>query len=270
MSHNFKRVGIAALVLTSFACAPAAQAQVANGHSEGEAVVLQNAFPGLSIALPPVSDFAPAPYNNSSLILPINPVIPGVLALNTGLLFGSDASDVDGTSGPKSATGTGTINGTVLDLLGVGLTATMLSSTSDVTGDAGSFAAAGSSIIADAVLTIPQLLGNTVIQLNPQAAPNTVITDPVLTALGIVITLNEQLSTCGPLQCNQETNAIHVKLNPLGIQLVDVDLKLGHSYASLTAANVPEASEWAMMLAGVGLIGLQLRRRSGRAHVIRA
>lgn len=34
---------------------------------------------------------------------------------------------------------------------------------------------------------------------------------------------------------------------------------------TLTATPVPEASEWAMMLAGVGLIGFQLRRRPGKA-----
>ncbi len=274
--HNVKKVGVVALMLTSFACISDAQAVVANGHSEGAGLVLQSVFPGVSLVLPPVSDYAPAPYSNSSLILPLNPVIPGVLGLNSGTLFGSDASDVNGLPGSRSATGTGTINGTALDLLGVTLTADILSSTSSVTGDSGSFDAAGSSIIANAVLTIPQVLGTTVIQLNPAAAPNTVITNPVLTSLGIIIVLNEQLvddvagGSCAALSCKQETNAIHIKLNPLGLQLVDVDLKLGHSLASLTAAPVPEASEWAMMLAGVGLIGLQLRRRSGRAHIIRA
>lgn len=42
---------------------------------------------------------------------------------------------------------------------------------------------------------------------------------------------------------------------------------------TLTAENVtavPEASDWAMMLAGLGLLGLQLRKRSGRMPVIRA
>lgn len=43
-----------------------------------------------------------------------------------------------------------------------------------------------------------------------------------------------------------------------GIAGVNVNL-------TLAAVPVPEANEWAMMLAGLGLIGFQLRKRSGTA-----
>ena len=50
-------------------------------------------------------------------------------------------------------------------------------------------------------------------------------------------------------------NGDYMGIVTAGILGVNVNL-------TLTATPVPEASEWGMMLAGIGLIGLQLRRRT--------
>jgi hypothetical protein len=53
-------------------------------------------------------------------------------------------------------------------------------------------------------------------------------------------------------------NGDYMGIVTAGIAGVSVNL-------TLAAAPVPEANEWAMMLAGLGLIGFQLRKRSGKA-----
>lgn len=262
--HHEKKVRLAALLLAGAVWAPGVQAVAVSGTSEGagvQASVSLLATPLLDLNLPNVSGSSPAPYDLSQTLVSVN-APTSALTLNTGILTGSASSDVDGAAGFRTTSGTGTVNGTVLDLLSnVSLTATILSSTSTITGDFGSLMANGSSIITDATITIDHLLGpDTVINLNPNAAPNTMVSSSALSALGIFIVLNEQIQNCSSFLCSLETNALHIGLNPLGLQLASADLKLGHSYASMAAA-VPEASEWGMMLAGLGLVGFAARRR---------
>jgi hypothetical protein len=264
-SHNCKKARLAALLLAGAVWVPGVEAAVASGTSEGAGVQASASslgIPLLDLNVPNVSGSAPAPYNLSDTFASVNAPL-AALSLNTGVLTGSASSDVDGTAGSKTTSGTGTVNGTVLNLLGsVSLTASVLSSTSTITGDFGSLMANGNSIITNAVLTIDNgiLLPDTVINLNANAAPNTVISNSALSALGIFVILNEQIESCSSFLCSLETNAIRIGLNPLGLQLVAADIKLGHSFASMTAP-VPEASEWAMMLAGLGLVGFAARRR---------
>ncbi len=266
-SHHEKKVRLAALLLAGAVWAPGVQAVAVSGTSEGagvQASVSLLATPLLDLNLPNVSGSSPAPYNLSQTLVGVN-APTSVLTLDTGILTGAASSDVDGAAGFRTTSGTGTVNGTVLEidlLSNVSLTASVLSSTSTITGDFGSLMASGSSIITNAVLTIdqPLLLPTIVLNLDANAAPNTMVSSSVLSALGIFVVLNEQIQNCSSFLCSLETNALHIGLNPLGLQLASADIKLGHSYASMAAA-VPEASEWGMMLAGLGLVGFAARRR---------
>lgn len=264
-SHHFKKMPIAAMLLAGAVWVPGVEAAAVSGASEGAGVQASVSLlvPLLNLNIPNVSGSAPAPYSLSDTFASVK-APTSVLTLNTGILTGSASSDVDGAAGSRTTSGTGTVNGTVLDVLSkVSLTASVLSSTSTITGDFGSLLANGSSIITNAVLTIdqPLLLPNIVINLNASAAPNTVVSNAALAALGISVILNEQIQSCSSFMCSLETNALHIGLTPLGLQLASADVKLGHSYASMTAV-VPEASEWTMMLAGLGLVGFAARKRA--------
>jgi hypothetical protein len=56
--------------------------------------------------------------------------------------------------------------------------------------------------------------------------------------------------------------SIRVSGTPIG--------SLGGIYAYSFAATVPEVETWAMMLVGLGLVGLRLRRKTGTTRAIRA
>jgi hypothetical protein len=89
-----------------------------------------------------------------------------------------------------------------------------------------------------------------------------------LAKLGLTLTLNEQFNTCSGFvtTCSVETNALHLRADPLNASLAAFDLKLGHSYAQINnfapTAAVPEPTTYAMM--GLGLLGVMFgaRRKS--------
>jgi hypothetical protein len=89
-----------------------------------------------------------------------------------------------------------------------------------------------------------------------------------LTSLGLTLTLNEQFNSCSGFvtTCSVETNALHLRADPLNASLAAFDLKLGHSYAQISnfapTAAVPEPTTYAMM--GLGLLAVMFgaRRKS--------
>lgn len=102
------------------------------------------------------------------------------------------------------------------------------------------------------------------------ANPNTRAFAGILDPLGLSLVLNEQIDTCpSALACSVESNALHLQTNPLQLGLADVDLKLGHSFASaaqLQVAAVPEPETWALMGVGLALLSFGARFRGRRAQ----
>lgn len=216
---------------------------------------------------------------------------------NTKILSGTAYSNVDsglvGTGLTKASGGVDRLNvGVGLGLGGVlgGLTNIFqlnnvtLSSEAAVSGDYGAMSATGSSSILSGTLHLSGLLGATISGLLSDyplgiagytldlaayagAAPNTMIAPLLLNPLGIELTLNEQEKNCTDGVCSMEVNALHLDIDSaqllgLGLNLLDTDLKLGHSYAEM-AAKVPEpATFWLLAVGFASLVGFG-RRQAG-------
>jgi hypothetical protein len=257
-----------------------ANATVTNGSSNGYG--LSATALGIQVPLTPLPNSfgtAPAPYDTGVVVVNIAPTVIGPLVLGTATLSSRAASDVNGVFGPNTTYGFGEIDQTVLGLgsiplVGVlGLTAGVLGSTSVVTGDYGSLMRAGQSQIVNLSLTLglstfnlgvgPVAANTNLFSLLPALSP----IGAALSTLGINIILNEQSGVCNFISfCEQETNALHISVHPLGLNAADV--VLGHSYAkelAIPTAAVPEASTYGMMLAGLGLVGAMVARRRNDA-----
>ncbi|HEY9199137.1 MAG TPA: hypothetical protein VIR60_07200 [Gammaproteobacteria bacterium] len=284
----------AALVLPGMLLAGTAQAAVVSGSSSGYGISVDlSALAGaLSLSAGPLPNgavgSAPAPYSVSDSVLSLSlldsvcvtslPIVGCTLyvsaGVTTGLLTGDAASDVDGGSGSRFASATGTVDdagvnagtGTLLNLfgtLGLGLTATTLSSSAMVGGDYGGFTPTGSSIIEDANLNVASV---GLIALDPNAAPNTVV-DPLgaLSLLGLTVILNEQISNCSAASCDMAVNALRIGFDnfAVGTALLNGDIIFGHSEAMLAAEATVVPVPAALWLFGSGLLTLVGLSRCG-------
>lgn len=288
---------VTALAVQGLLTSGMADATVIYGSSTGYGIDVDlSALAGaLSLSAGPLpagaTGSAPPAYNVSDSVLSLNlldsvcvtslPLVGCTLyvaaGVGTGLLTGDAASDVDGGGGSRFASATGTVNdvevnaGTGLltnlfSTLGLGLTATTLSSSSLVSGDYGSFLASGSSVIEDANLTVA---GVGQIALDAYAAPNTVV-DPLgaLSTLGLTVVLNEQTSTCGASSCDMAVNALRIGFDnfAVGTALLNGSIIFGHSEAMLMAEAAVIPVPAAVWLFGSGLMGLIAVARSRRAY----
>lgn len=201
---------------------------------------------------PAVSGSAPAPYNLTDFALSAS----APLFLSTGLLTANASSDVDSLPGIRNTDADATVNGLslLLSSFGIDLTATTVQSTAAVSGDFGTFNAVGTT-------TLEGLTLNGIASLFVTPAPNTIL----LGLPGLTITLNEQITSGSlPGSFGIGVNAIHVDFNNFlapNLSLVNGDIFISHSQASMMGV-VPEPETYALLLAGLGLMGAVVRRRS--------
>jgi hypothetical protein len=206
--------------------------------------------------LPAVSGSAPAPYNltNSALSASVLPF------LSTGLLTVNASSNVDSSPGTRNTNADATVNNlsVLMSSFGIDLTATTVQSTAAVSGDYGAFNAAGTT-------TIEGLTLNGVASLLLTPAPNTIL----LSLPGLRIMLNEQITSGGlPGSFGIGVNAIHVEFDHFlapNLSLVNGDILIAHSQASM--GLIPEPETYALMLAGLAVMGAIVRRRSVTKNV---
>lgn len=278
---------VTAIAVQSVLLVGTANAAVVSGGSSGygASVDLTALAGALSLSAGPLPGgamgTAPAPYNVSDSVLSLSlldsvcvtslPLVGCTLyvsaGVTTGLLTGDASSDVDGGSGSRSASATGMVNdaavnagtGVLLNLfstLGLGLTATTLSSSAMVSGDYGSFTPTGSSIIEDANLNVASV---GLIALDPNAAPNTVV-DPLgaLSLLGLTVILNGQISNCSAATCDMAVNAMRIGFDnfAVGTALLNGDIIFGHSEAMLTAEATVIPVPSAVWLFGSGMLAV--------------
>lgn len=271
----------------------AVEATVVSASSTGYGAAIDLDLLGLDLKVNPLpkgaSGEAPGPYDVDKSFLNISTggskdlLGLGLIDLDLSLpvLKGSAYSNVDGSSGDKTTGATGGIGGLKLgaNLLGglipvVDLGLGALSAEAEVTGDYGHINASGASNIADLTLKILGL--NIVPHIDLDAAPNTKVDLLGLLGLtGVEIVINEQLvngdpdGVCLSDSCSLEVNALRLSFNsfPIGIKLLDGDIRLGHAYADMLAAqlspvHVPiPAAGW---LFGSGVIALVGRRRRAK------
>lgn len=231
-----------------FAAAPA-NATVTQGDASAyviQATVFDNPLIG------------PAPYSSvtgngsdSQSIGSVN-IGDGLISLTTGLLNAQSSSNVDGSSGFKTASATSSIADVDFNVAQlVGLSFDLITSSSTVTGDAGSFSAIGNSSIVG--LTGYGLLSG-LNSIEITGAPN----QTLLSLFGIEVIANRQVSTCTAFDCFITTDALYVDV--AGVK----NLTLASSTAHL-AAPVPEPETAAMMLLGLaGLVGSKRLRNKVR------
>lgn len=174
--------------------------------------------------------------------------------LSTGVLNSSAMSNVDGSSGSKSASSSSSILDFDLNLPAVlGLSFDVLSSNSSVDGDAGSFDATGNSSIVN-LQGSGLLAGLGLVVLDGSA------NQQLLSAPGISVIANRQTESCSSFSCSITTDALFVSVANL------TTLTLGSSTAQLAGetAPIPEPSTYAMMVAGLLGIGA-MRKWRGRS-----
>ncbi|HYG31766.1 MAG TPA: PEP-CTERM sorting domain-containing protein [Methylophilaceae bacterium] len=247
-SNILNALASAFLAVGIFAAAPA-NATVTEGDASAyviQATVFDNPLIG------------PAPYasvigngTDTQSISSIN-LNDSLVRLNTGLLNAQSSSNVDGSSGFKTATASSSIADVDFDVAQLaGLSFDLISSSSTVTGDAGSFSAIGNSSIVG--LTGYGLLSG-LNSIEITGAPN----QTLLSVFGIEVIANRQVSTCTAVDCFITTDALYVDV--AGVK----NLTLASSSAHL-AAPVPEPETVAMMLLGLaGLAGSKRVRNKVR------
>lgn len=243
-----------------------AHAAVTSATSGGEALsvgVDVLGLPFLTADVSEVQDSTPGAYSVSETVISLNlPLNLGLASanLNTGVLTGSasfDGATAYGYGGIETLNlGVGTLLGSILSL-----SLDSIYSSSSVTGDWGNLSATGDSTLANAKLW---LLGSS-LTLDAHPAANThidLLGTGLLGAIGVHLILNEQIESCSSFACSIETNALHLWVDPLNVGLANVEIILGHSMAEVTA--VPEPSNMALLLAGLGLVGFVTRKRLSR------
>jgi hypothetical protein len=219
---------------------------------------------------------APNPYDRfneiASITLGPAPSLTPVFSLSTGLLRTTAASDLSSVNGGSSRFAKAS---STIDDLGLGasqsliftmtdffsLAATVISSEAMVSGVEGNYMTSGGAKITS--LTFDSEFLTNPITLGTDYAANTVLFDEI----GIRLVVNEQISDCGPVTCSMTVNAINLSFDNAAFGALGVlngSLIIGNSFAQLSAAPVPEASTYGMMLAGLGLVGFMASRRGRR------
>lgn len=253
---------------------------------------------------PVASGTAPTAYNNSNDLASAS--VNGQLSLlglglvdlisfDTGILDVNAQSNVDGTSGSKTTSASATVNNVSLANAGVlgllvqsivSLDATVIQSSAVVSGNSGALVAAGTSTIAgahgvsgnQALLTV---LGvEFLLESSPAANTSILHIDNSVLGLGalqgsIDVILNEQvvtgdMDTTAGISVNALTlrfNNLGVNLGLLGVGLLNGELIIGHSEASMLASAVsaqpvPEPGSMALLACGIcSCAGYKMRRR---------
>lgn len=319
---QYKVLGLAFAGLM-LANSQAAYADVDSGASDGYGAKVEVEALGsdlLNIGPLPggATGTAPAPYdvsdtsiavngdikaNVSSLLGIANTNVVTSVGADVGVFNGSAFSNVDGSSGSKLTSATGsvdnfnlalslqeeikllglTIGVNIDDILSLSSTAgagnTTLWSESIVEGNYGSMTATGDAIITDLELNVAGagLIDlSAFVDVNGRAAKNTHVLEPVLSLLGVSLILNEQTEDCTqqPGVCRIETNALHLTVDiskilglNLGLDILKADIILGHSYAEMlaspSAVPVP-AAVWLFGSGLMGLVGLSRRRQQNQ------
>ena len=233
---------------------------------------------------------APAAYDHGSGLVTLDVDagvnIPAVASLNLlaadGVLTSTASSDIDGSTGPKTANGFGQVNGLNLNLADVdtllsntpalvSITADTINATASVAGDAGSMTWAGASVIQNLAIAVNGVNLNLLDLLGASAsvdvngflavAPNTTL----LNLGGIAdlnLTLNQQIVTGeGTNDLGVEVNALRLTASGVDIGLsglLTADVQIAHAGASMSA--VPEPASLALLgLGGIAMVGRRRR-----------
>ena len=259
MSHfKFRRLAFAAATAASLFASQGANAIVVSGSSTGYGesinVSVLNVLNVNSLEPGGATGTAPAPYSVSDSTLSVN--LGGVLS--TGLLNGEAASNVDGGSGSRSASASGSVNELTANIVNaLLLDATTLGATAQVSGDYNAFSVTGGSVIEDLDLSV----GGADVAVPVTFGPNTVL----FNGLGLMIVANEQITTGDGISSRGfEVNALHIFFDDFaaGLNVIDGDIILGHAEAELTASPVPlPAAAW-LLGSGLAAFGISARRKS--------
>ena len=267
---------IPAVILLASAAALPCQAVVTLGTSSGMGIDI--GISALSVAdfdvgpLGTSSGSAPAPYSTGNSVATVNAsaVLGNVAATDDGdgAINTSVSSNVNGTGGSRTATGSSTINGLTINLVeGVvtddllNITSTTLGSTSASTGDIGALGSLGTSVFQDLNITV----GGTAVyvDLDVSPAPNTILVNAG-GVVGLTIVLNEQFATGDGINATgMTTNALHVYLNGVnfnGVSAITGDIVVGQSTSTLQAVPEPATATMGLLLGALALG----RRRRGR------
>lgn len=162
--------------------------------------------------------------------------------LSTYALSADAMSNVDGSSGARTASASSSISNVDFNLIDIlGLSFDLVSSNSSVTGDQGSFSAIGSASIVN--LSGSGLLAG-LGDVTITGAPN----QTLLSLAGIEVIANRQTSACTSFECAITTDALYIDV------LGKTNMVLASSTAYL-AAPVPEPATAALMMAGLAGLG---------------
>jgi hypothetical protein len=253
-----------ALVLAG---APAAQATVISGASEGFDATVDIQIPSLAInfvggPVTSVSGMAPAPYDLSDTETTGFSLNGVTFEVGVTASFASSASsDVDGASGARLTDAAGGIEDVTITLTSFSteilrVEIAQIIGSASVLGDYGSLSASGSTGPIDVLIDTPDW--------NPWSFQLTPAANQLLFDNGVVqIVGNEQITSCdGPAggtdTCTIEVNALHILIDgSINGSYTHGEVIVGHASATMTA--VPEPGT--VLLLGFGLVLLSLRRR---------
>lgn len=260
--------------------ASSASATVVSGSSSGYgANVDLSGVLGLQVGPLPnsASGAAPAPYNNSDSVANVEVGTLGLLNLSANAVSGHAQSNIDGLSGDRYTLGESEIVGLAINSPLLTLTADTITSSANISGDYGSIDPVGSSNLANASLSI----AGQRIDLDANAAANTAILPGLLNPLGLSLVLNEQtMSDDGNGNASMITNALHLSFNDalLGLGVLNGDIVIGHSQASLSAVTAPgnggddednggtpavpaPGANWLFLVGGLALILIGMKKQ---------
>lgn len=196
----------------------------------------------------------PAPYasvtgdNTDSSSIGSIKLSDSLVYLSTHLLNANASSNVDGSSGSKTASSSSSIADVEFNLAEVlGLSFDLVSSNSTVTGESGSFSAIGNSSIVN--LSGSGLLAG-LGDVTITGAPN----QTLLSLAGLEVIANRQTSSCTSFECSMTTDALYIDV------LGKTSMVLASSSAYL-AAPVPEPATATLMMAGLAGLGSKRFRK---------
>ena len=258
---------------------------VVSGQSGGVAISSNLSVTSLATANVSINSqqgSSPSPYNTTlannagatisagAYNLPVLGTPEVLLSGTTGLLSSTVTSNIDGLSGSGFASGATTINNLNLKVLGtlgvpvVTITATTLTTTSTASGTFGALNSIG----------MPSFVGLSIFVLGVDVTALVQASDGILVNIaglaGLQIGIDvKTFSGNGITSSGVLTDNIVVQFNnavTLGGTL-NGQLRIGESFASISASPVPEPSSVVMMGAGLlltGAVGLKRGRRVSR------